>query len=376
MAKKSIKDKKNLEIQTRLIREAEIMGIKQDDPVLKKALEEVINLNGSSKGRKKILSEQLIKLDEYIKSKANNAAKENTVEKEDKSNLTPEMEELIQERVDKLVKIKLDEILESINQNYKASGLDIENSKVKSIESNINTEREEFELNEDGIGFKELFEAGKNVAENLKSKSGEIYNKTINKTKEKSKEVVDKSIDTYNNTKETISEGVSTAYNYGKDKIEAGVDKIQKYGTKFAKNSIEIGSKQVNNIITFFEKAKSYDIKGKIKSKLSDFAKRFEKSKHDVFEGLESNINYVEEIHKKRKASTINSLMIGDETAGCLYEINEFGAYTKSLIVNGVKGPAYTVNPLEFEREREKYLEANEDLDIDKNLEKEELEMV
>lgn len=384
MAKKDIKDKKNIEIQARLIREAEIMGIKQDDPVLKKALQDVINLNGSSKGRKKILAEQLIKLDEYIKNQAKNATKENATENKNRSNLTPEMEELIQERVDKLVKIKLDEILENINQNYKVSGLDVENSKVKSVEANINAEREEFELNEEGLGFKELFEAGKNVAENLKSKSSEVYNETINKTKDKSREIIDKSIDTYNNTKETIAEGVTTAYSYSKNKIDAGVDKIQKYGTKFAKNSIEIGTKQVNNVLTFFEKAKSYDIKGKIKSKLNDFTKRFEKSKHDIFEGLESNVNYVEDIYKERNPNVaklnvdkneINSFTIGDETAGCIYKINEFGAYTKSIIVNGVKGPAYTVNPLEFERERDKYLGATNEFETDKNLEMEELEV-
>lgn len=390
MAKKDIKEKKNIEIQNRLIKEAEFLGITKDDPILKESLANVTKVAGSSKGRNKILTEELIKLDKYVKNKATIQEKE-----KNKVEITPEMETIIQDRVKEMVNVKLDEILKNMNLNYETSGVSIEQESIKENQNASEITNEYLGVENDGLGFKELWEATKNVSSNIKEKGAKIYVENKEKAYETGKEVIEKTTATYNKAKGNVIEGVSGAYEHGKNIIENSVNKVKSYGSKFAQVSIEAGSRQINNVLSFFEKVKDYDLKGKVKTKIKDFTSKFEKSKYDVFEKLENNRNVVEEIYENRKIeqakemtekqginfenkeakSNIKSFMIGDNSAGYLYEINHLGVYTKSAFVNGQKGPAYTINPIEFERERDKYFENSNELENDNAKEIDEFDM-
>ena len=68
MGKKRCVDAKNKAVQDELRKQAEIIGIKEDDPILKEALENVVNVKGSSKGRNFILKQELDKLNRYVDS--------------------------------------------------------------------------------------------------------------------------------------------------------------------------------------------------------------------------------------------------------------------------------------------------------------------
>ena len=322
MGKRKYADVKNKAVQDELRRQAEIMGIKEDDLMLKESLENVVNTKGSSKGRNFLLKQELDKLDKYInslsKDEVENSNGDLHYEDNDFGRILDDYEyddeyddEYGDEYDDEYDKWDMD-ILKDIVLEY---GTDFAKSTVsfgkKQIENVVDMFKNREKIKESIVDKYDKWKYGDIDYTGKKKVSYSEYLETS----------YEDMLDSYMVSGEKI-EAVAKAVSKGAKNIAkgaamgvgavagagvvaagavagAGMTAIS-YGVDFAKSTVSLGQKQINNVLDFVNKGKEYcsGIKEKI-------ANKYEKVKEDVKLGVNKVGSYVEEQGKETIKNTL-----------------------------------------------------------------------